>query len=226
MQSPSAEAIRNDRMKWRILTWGVMQSHTLYTEQRHSGSFIRTSHPALTRVNSSGFTLRSTHWYFSLGTWCLFPLVPCSGTREEQKLLITVNRFVQTHLRLILVPLCTCCLLHLLDRQKKKQKTTESTDPVVSWAVSLSSNTSRLQSVKMWQSMLTGSFCFRVFECSPFVIASRRLSASLYTYSSELARNSVKLPNTHTHTQNNIYHYCFLSRCCSEDQNQFLGQEI
>lgn len=42
---------------------------------------------------------------------------------------------------------------------------------------------------------LTCSVSFRILECSPFVTASRRLSASLYTYSSDLARNSDKLPN-------------------------------
>lgn len=42
---------------------------------------------------------------------------------------------------------------------------------------------------------LTCSVSFKILECSPFVTASRRLSASLYTYSSDLARNSDKLPN-------------------------------
>lgn len=46
--------------------------------------------------------------------------------------------------------------------------------------------------------LLTGSVSFRVLECSPFVRASRRLSASLYTYSSDLARNSGRLPITQT----------------------------
>lgn len=41
--------------------------------------------------------------------------------------------------------------------------------------------------------LLTGSVSFSVLECSPFVRASRRLSASLYTYSSDLARHSGKL---------------------------------
>lgn len=117
-----------------------MQSLTLYTEQWHSGSFVRTSHPALTRVNSSGFTLRSTHWYFSLGTWCLFQLVLCSGTREEQKLLITEQICTNSP------PSHSCPLVYLLPSppagQAKKKKTT---DPVVSWAVSLSSNTSQLR---------------------------------------------------------------------------------
>lgn len=45
-------------------------------------------------------------------------------------------------------------------------------------------------------SLLTGSVSLRVLECSPFVRASRRLSASLYTYSSDLARNSGKLSIT------------------------------
>lgn len=49
--------------------------------------------------------------------------------------------------------------------------------------------------------LLTGSVSFRVLECSPLVRASRRLSASLYTYSSDLARNSGRLPN-HTHHKN------------------------
>lgn len=54
--------------------------------------------------------------------------------------------------------------------------------------------------------LLTGAVSFRVLECSPFVRASRKLSASLYTYSSDLARNSGKLSITQVRKNSNYEH--------------------
>lgn len=47
--------------------------------------------------------------------------------------------------------------------------------------------------------LLTRSVFARDLECSPRVMASSRLSASLYVYSSDLARNSAMLRTTNTH---------------------------
>lgn len=95
------------------------------------------------------------------------------------------------------------------DKHEKKHNSSKSIDTFrfLSCSVSLSSNKHRLGSL-MSQWVLTGSVSFSVFEWSPFVSASRRLSASLYMYSSDLARNSDMLPKTNT----NIYLNCFWRR--------------
>lgn len=111
------------------------------------------------------------------------------------------------------------------DKHEKKHNSSKSIDTFrfLSCSVSLSSNKHRLGSL-MSQWVLTGSVSFSVFEWSPFVSASRRLSASLYMYSSDLARNSDMLPKTNT----NIYLNCFWSSSRQKkkkNQNHFLGRE-
>lgn len=93
--------------KWNeVSTRGVMQEHVLYPTAAQQEPLFRTSHPALMRVNGSGFALCSTCWYFSLRTWCPFPLHYCT---VKQKLLITEDR----DLYKLSPPYYSCPLLYL-----------------------------------------------------------------------------------------------------------------
>lgn len=98
-----------------------------------------------------------------------------------------------SHLHGILVLLYIWQLLYLLEEKMTKKPPKQNKNIyLVNWKTFLSWNKKQQMTS---EKKLTCSVSFRILECSPFVTASRRLSASLYTYSSDLARNSDKLPN-------------------------------
>lgn len=100
-----------------------------------------------------------------------------------------------SHLHGILVLLYIWQLLYLLEEKKWQKHPPPKQNKniyLVNWKTFLSWNKKTTNDVR---EKLTCSVSFKILECSPFVTASRRLSASLYTYSSDLARNSDKLPN-------------------------------